>query len=176
MAKVNFEGGGIKVISEANADATPIDDTKTLMKRPDGQPAEVPTKYLGYYENKGFVKANPLDFPDVIKAATVAPKMSKAEMKKIIKKVVAERRQEFISKSIDKRREELELQDVEEKKILKVLDKLRKSLEESEELKSVLADTEAEITQSLLERSTKRITAPDPGVNMVEGVTSSMEM
>jgi len=147
MANVQFEGGGIKVISEANADNTPIDDTKTLMRRPDGQPANVPTKYLGYYERKGFVKANPLDFPDEIKAATAAPKMSKKEMKEIIKKTVAEKRQEYIRDSLDKRREELELQDVEEKKIHKALDKLRKSLDESEELKSVLADTEAEITE-----------------------------
>lgn len=175
MAKVEFEGGGMKVISGVNADHTPVDDTVTLCKRPDGQPANVPTKYLGYYKRKGFVEADAFDFDDYIPAQSSIPKMSKAEMKKIIEEAVERKRTDLAQAAMTRRREELELQDIEEKKILKEVEKIRKLTMESRETQGILAQIEVEAKARLL-AGTRKITAPDPGASMEDGTVSTMEM
>ena len=49
------------------------------MRRPDGQPGEVQEQYVSYYEQKGYSRANALDFDDVIpsKLITEQPKSRK---------------------------------------------------------------------------------------------------
>ncbi len=74
-----FERSGWRVTSNKNDRGERLSDTPVLMRRPDGQPGEVQEQYVSYYEQKGYSRANALDFDDVIpsKLITEKPKSRK---------------------------------------------------------------------------------------------------
>lgn len=74
------EYGGWRISSTKDELGRVIDDTEILMKRPDGQPCNVQNMYVGYYEAKGYVRADPLDFDDVI-VMPLPKKLSRDKMR-----------------------------------------------------------------------------------------------
>jgi len=72
---------GWKVKSTKDSNGNIVDDTPVLMKRPDGQPANIQTQYIEYYQKKGFVLIDdPLDIPDVVRAQPYDPPKQKHEI------------------------------------------------------------------------------------------------
>ena len=152
-----FEGGVRRITKAISASGRPEDQTMMLFKRPDGQPASLPRRYRAYYERKGFVEADPLDFDDVIPAKILTPKkMTRPEMRATIEDSGIQRRLTLIA--------ELELP--EGKKPTK---KQMEIIEAEVEL------TRAETKKRVLGGSQKVKEYQDPGTSLGEGLTSSME-
>jgi len=62
-----YEVGNWRVTKSIDAQGSEVDDSKVLMKRPDGQPCNVQAQYVPHYERKGFVVIDdPLVFDDII--------------------------------------------------------------------------------------------------------------
>ena len=81
MAVTGNLQGGWKVTSNKNEHGKAVDDSKVLMKRPDGQPCNVQAMYVDHYINKGYELADVLDFDDVIQTPQPGPKKTKVAMR-----------------------------------------------------------------------------------------------